>query len=164
MQQEDLNHQERMRQIAREVIAPPAAPPQRRYVSERVSRSPGLRAIPEALVERVQDPVVKEATAPPAAPSHTIPERSINAQVASLYEGMCRWYSKAPIESAVAGGPLKGPSRGASVSGKAYGNAPSKGRGTLPQEYMFMGLSKDLPGGKVVEPYVAPAEDSTDGG
>ena len=97
-----------------EAIAPPAAPPQTCYVAKEVSVSPDLYTIPEAPIESTQEPVVKEVTAPPAAPPqtcyvaeklgwfpglHIIPGRSRRALVASLDQGMSRWYARAPIGS-----------------------------------------------------------------
>ena len=95
--------------VVGKAIAPPAAPPQTCYVAKEVSVSPDLYTIPEAPIESTQEPIVKEVTAPPAAPPqtcyvaeklgwfpglHIIPGRSRRALVASLDQGMSRWYSR----------------------------------------------------------------------
>ena len=97
--------------VVKEATAPPAAPSQTCYVAEKASIFPDLHTVPEAPIESTPEPVVKEATAPPAAPPQTgcvaekvslspgliIPGRSCRALVASLDQGMSRWYSRAPI-------------------------------------------------------------------
>ena len=78
MQQMKLEHQERMRQIAGEVIAPPSPEEVSPVKMERkvvlwTSNFFDLYVKDGrlSLRDKVQKPVVKEATAPPAAPSQT---------------------------------------------------------------------------------------------